>query len=116
MTELGTMLLSRVRIAFRVGLPALQRRLPDPSDVHPDRRDVSQGGNLAVLFYEVLLNQTAHGPQLTTADAVGRYFVLGRRCGVRRSCHSLGAGEMDGGRVIDTAGPGPSTRSDRKAT
>lgn len=72
MTQLGTMLLSRVRIALRAGLPALQRRLPDPWDVH-----VSQGSNLAVLFYEIFLNQAAEGPQLTTADAVGRYFVLG---------------------------------------
>ena len=77
MTELGTMLLRRVRIALRVGLPALKRRLPDPWDVHPDRRDVSQGANLAVLFYEIFLNQTAQDPRLPTADAVGRYFVFG---------------------------------------
>jgi hypothetical protein len=77
MTELGMMLLRRVRIALRVGLPALQRRLPDPWDVHPDRRDVSQGANLAVLFYEIFLNQTAQGLPLTTLDALGRYFVLG---------------------------------------
>jgi len=50
MMELGMMLLRRVRIALRVGLPALQRRLPDPWDVHPDSRDASQGANLAVLF------------------------------------------------------------------
>jgi len=77
MTQLGTMLLRRVRIALRAGLPALQRRLPDAWDVHPDSREVSQGSNLALLFYEIFLNQTAQGPQLTTADAVGRYFVLG---------------------------------------
>jgi hypothetical protein len=77
MTELGTMLLSRVRIALRVGLPALQRRLPDPWDVHPDSRHASKGANLAVLFYEIFLNQTAQGLQLTTTDALGRYFVLG---------------------------------------
>lgn len=77
MTELGMMLLSRVRIALRVSLPALQRRLPDPWDVHPDSRAASQGANLAVLFYEIFLNQTAQGLQLITADALGRYFVLG---------------------------------------
>jgi len=77
MTPLGTMLLNRVRIALRAGLPALQRRLPDAWQVHPDSREVSQGSNLAIVFYEIFLNQTAQGPQLTTADAVGRYFVLG---------------------------------------
>src|SRR5262249_53259351 len=77
MTQLGTMLLRRVRIGLRAGLPALQRRLPEAWEVHPDSREVSQGANLAVLFYEIFLNQTAEGPQLTTADAVGRYFVLG---------------------------------------
>jgi hypothetical protein len=77
MTQLGTMLLSRVRIALRADLPALQRRLPDPWDIHPDSSDVSQGSNLAVLFYEIFLNQATQGPQLATADAVGRYFVLG---------------------------------------
>jgi hypothetical protein len=77
MTQLGTMLLNRVRIALRAGLPALQRRLPDPWDIHPDSSDLSRGSNLAVLFYEIFLNQTAQGPQLTNADAIGRYFVLG---------------------------------------
>jgi hypothetical protein len=76
-THLGAMLLSRVRIALRAGSPALQRRLPDPWDIYPDRSDVSQGSNLAVVFYEIFLNQAAHSPQLTDADAVGRYFVLG---------------------------------------
>ena len=71
------MLLRRVRIALRVGLPALQRRLPDPWDVHPDSRDASQGANLAVLFYEIFLNQTAQSQQLTAAEALGRYCVLG---------------------------------------
>ena len=71
------MLLRRVRVALRVGLPALQRRLPDPWDVYPDARDVSQGANLAILFYEIFLNQTAESLPLTAADARGRYFVLG---------------------------------------
>jgi hypothetical protein len=77
MTLLGTMQLRRVRIALRAGLPALQRRLPDPWDVHPDSGAAGQGSNLAVVFYEIFLNRTAQGPQLTAADAVGRYFVLG---------------------------------------
>ncbi len=77
MTQLGTMLLSRVRIALHAGRPALQRRLPDPWDIHPDSSEVDRGSNLAVLFYEIFLNQAAQGSQLTTADAVGRYFVLG---------------------------------------
>ena len=77
MTQLGTMLLRRVRVALRAGLPALQKRLPDPWDIHPDSGDVSKGSNLAVLFYEIFLNQATQGPQLTNVDAVGRYFVLG---------------------------------------
>jgi len=71
------MLLRRVRIGLRAGLPALQSRLPDAWEVHPDSRHVSQGSNLAVLFYEIFLNRTAQGPQLGTEDAVGRYFVFG---------------------------------------
>jgi hypothetical protein len=72
MTSLGTMLLSRIRIALRAGLPALQRRLPDLWEIHPDSSDIGQGSNLAVLFYEVFLNQTAQGSQLIAADLVGR--------------------------------------------
>ena len=77
MLQLGTMLLSRVRIALHAGQPALQRRLTDPWDIDPDSSDVGRGSNLAVVFYEIFLNQPAQGSQLTTADAVGRYFVLG---------------------------------------
>jgi hypothetical protein len=57
MTQLGTMLLSRVRIALRAGLPALQRRLPDAWEVHPDSREVSHGSNLTVVFYEIFLSR-----------------------------------------------------------
>jgi hypothetical protein len=72
-----TMLVSRIRIALRAGRPALGRRLPDPWDIDHDRSGVGQESNLVIVFYEVFLNQAAEGMQLTTADAVGRYFVVG---------------------------------------
>ncbi len=77
MTLLGTMHLSRIRIALRASLPALQRRLPDAWEIVPDSSDIGKGSNLAVLFYEVYLNQAAEGSDLIGADPVGRYFVLG---------------------------------------
>jgi hypothetical protein len=58
MTPLGTMHLSRIRMALRGGLPALQSRLPDAWEILPDSSDIGKGSNLAVLFYEVFLNRS----------------------------------------------------------